>query len=75
MLFLKMRKMKKKIKLHPGSSQEKIIEFDDYYEVWIKEKPIEGKANKYLEKLLKKYFGKKVKIVSGLNSRNKIIEL
>ena len=46
-----------KIKLHPNSSQEKIeeIEKDREYEVWIKEKPIDGKANEELAKVLKKY--------------------
>ncbi len=70
MLFLKM-----KIKLHPNSSQEKIEEISkDFYEVWLKEKPIDNKANKALEKFLKKHFKKKVKIVSGLKSKNKIVE-
>ena len=66
-----------KIKLHPGSSQEKIKEIDKNkeYEVWIKEKPIDGKANEKLVKVLKKYFGKEVKISSGFTSRNKIIDI
>ena len=68
--------MKIKVKLHPGSSQEKIEKIEDNsYEVWIKEKPIEGKANKSLEKTLKKYFEKKVNIISGFKSRNKIAEV
>jgi len=47
--------MKIKIKLHPNSSQEKIkeIEKDKKYEVWIKEKPINEKANERLIKILK----------------------
>ena len=69
--------MKLSIKLHPNSSQEKIeeIEKDKSYEVWIKEKPIDGKANIQLIKILKKYFHKEVEIISGLSSRNKVIEL
>jgi uncharacterized protein (TIGR00251 family) len=69
--------MKISIKLHPNSSQEKIIEIekDKFYEVWIKEKPLDGKANVYLEKYLKKYFKKEIEIVSGFTSRNKIIEM
>jgi uncharacterized protein (TIGR00251 family) len=68
--------MRLKIKLHPNSSQEKIVKLnDEEYEVWIKEKPIDGKANEELIKLLKKHFKKPVKIVSGLKSRNKIIEI
>ena len=68
--------MRLKIKIHSNSSQEKIKKItDDKYEVWIKEKPIEGKANKKILKILKKYFNKKVLIKSGLTSKNKIIEI
>jgi uncharacterized protein (TIGR00251 family) len=66
-----------KIKLHPNSSQEKIqeAEKDKEYEVWLREKPIDGKANEELMKVLKKYFKKSVRIVHGLKSRNKVIEV
>lgn len=69
--------MKLHIKLHPNSSQEKIkeIEKDKEYEVWIKEKPIDGKANEELIKILKKNFKKNVKIVSGFTSRKKIVDI
>jgi len=68
--------MKIKVKLHPNSSQEKIEEVSkERYEVWLKEKPIDNKANEKLVKILKKYFKKKVEIKSGLTSRNKVIEI
>jgi len=69
--------MKIKVKLHPNSSQEKIkeIEKDKEYEVWIKEKPIDNKANEKLIKILNKHFKTKVSIKSGLTSRNKVIEV
>lgn len=68
--------VKIKIKTHPGSSREKIVKIsEDNYEIWIKEKPLDGKANAYLEKFLKKEFKKPVKIISGLSSRNKIAEI
>jgi len=68
--------MKIKIKLHPGSSQEKIIRISkEEYEVWLKERPLNGKANKSLEKFLKNYLGLKVKLISGFNSRLKFFEL
>ena len=45
--------MKIKIKVYANSSQEKIEEIgENNFEVWIKEKAIDGKANKYLEKFL-----------------------
>ncbi len=68
--------MKIKIKLHSGSSQEKIIKISgNSYEVWLKEKPIDNKANKSLEKLMKKYLNRIVYVISGFTSRNKIIEV
>ncbi|MCW8966653.1 MAG: DUF167 domain-containing protein [Candidatus Pacearchaeota archaeon] len=68
--------MKIKVKVHTNSSQEKINQINNNsLEVWIKEKAIDNKANKYLEKFLKKYFGKVVKIKSGFNSKNKVIEI
>lgn len=68
--------MKIKIKLHPNSSQEKISDAgNNEFEIWIKEKPLENKANTELLKVLKKYFKKEVKIISGVRGRNKIIEV
>jgi uncharacterized protein (TIGR00251 family) len=68
--------MRIKIKVHVNSKQEKIVKISEgEFEVWIKERPIENKANKYLEKLFKKYFEKEVKIIKGLKSKNKILEL
>lgn len=69
--------MKILIKLHPNSSQEKIVEIekDKSYEVWIKEKPIDGKANEKLVKFLKKHFKKNIKIISGFNSKKKLVDM
>lgn len=68
--------MKLKIKLHTNSSQERLKKIkEEEYEIWIKEKAIDNKANIKLIKLLKKYFKKNVKIKSGFTSRNKIIEI
>lgn len=67
--------MKIKIKVHPNSSQEKYLKISqNEFEVWIKVKPIEGKANIALEKFLKKEIKFKGKIVSGFNSRIKFVE-
>lgn len=65
-----------KIKVHTNSSKEEIKKIGyESYEVWLKEKAVDNKANLKLLKLLKKYFGKNVKIKSGFTSRNKIIEV
>ncbi len=68
--------MKIFVKLHPNSSKEEIKKLEEGgYEIWLKEKPIENKANKALEKIMKKYFNKPVKIIKGLKSKNKILEI
>jgi len=69
-------KIKIKIKLHPNSSKEQIKKISKKeLEVWIKEKPIDNKANVKLIKMLKKYLGKEVKIISGFKSRRKTVEI
>jgi len=63
--------------VHSNSSQEKVEKTSDKsYEVWIKEKPVDGKANLKLIKIIKKYFrAKKVEIKSGFTSRKKLVEV
>ena len=64
-----------KLKVHANSSQEKIEKISNNdYEVWLKQKPVDGKANLYLIKFLKKYFKKDIKIKAGFTSKNKVIE-
>jgi len=43
--------------------------------VRLRSPPVKGKANKELLKMLSIYFGAKVRIVSGKNSRKKVIEI
>jgi len=67
--------MKLKIKVHSNSSQEKIIKINEKsYEIWIKEKPIGGRANFRIEKLLKRELGFRGKIVSGFTSKIKLVK-
>ena len=45
-----------KIKVHVNTSSEKVVKLDEnFYEVWLKEKAIDNKANLKLVKVLKKY--------------------
>lgn len=66
-----------KIKLHPSSSQEKINKISEgEYEIWLKSKPIDNKANIELCKVLKKHFNaKQVNIKSGFTSKIKRVEV
>jgi uncharacterized protein (TIGR00251 family) len=68
--------MKIRIHLHPASSQEKIVKLNEYkYEIWIREKPIDGKANHRLCKFLKKELGFKCKVIHGFKSKEKILDV
>ncbi|HUS49859.1 MAG TPA: DUF167 family protein [Candidatus Paceibacterota bacterium] len=68
--------MKIKIRVKPNSSKQKIEKNGEGYIVFLKSPPKDNKANLELIKLLNKFFKKKnIKIKSGLNSRNKILEI
>ena len=63
------------VRVHANSSKEEIKKEGNNYEVWVKEKPIQGRVNIYLLKMFKKYFKKEVRIKSGLTSRDKTFEI
>ena len=62
-----------KVKVHPRSKKEEVKE-GEVWEVWVREPPLEGRANEAVIKLLKKYF-KRVRLVKGHRSRLKIFEV
>lgn len=67
-----------KIIVKPNSKENKIEGFDkerNAYRVCIKAKPERNKANIEIIKFLSKLLKKKVKISSGLKSREKVIEI
>jgi uncharacterized protein (TIGR00251 family) len=49
--------------------------YEGFYFVKLKSFPEKGEANLELLKLLKKHFGREVKIKSGFTSRMKVIEV
>lgn len=66
------------VKVKPSSKKQHIWEEDDSLIVYIKSSPVDGKANEELIKLLAKKFDvpqSKVRVKSGLSSRNKLIEI
>jgi uncharacterized protein (TIGR00251 family) len=68
--------MKIKVRVHPNSSKEEIKQISrESYEIWLKEKAEDNKANTALIKLLKRHFKSDAKIKSGFTSRNKIVEI
>lgn len=67
-----------KVIIKPNSPKNEVVGFDSdkkAYKISIKEKAEENKANKELIRFLSKELGKRIKIKSGLKSREKIIEL
>ena len=65
-----------KIKVKPNSEKQEIEKIDEEnYKISLKSKPEDNKANIELIKLLKKHFGKDIKIIKGLRNRNKIVEV
>ena len=70
--------MKLAIKVKPGSRQGKVEKTIDGYIAYVKEQPIENKANRALVKLLSEYFGvpkSLIAIISGTRSEKKIVEI
>jgi len=71
--------MKIKVKAHTNSKNEKIIlNKDESLDIYIREKPIEGKANKKIIEVLSEYFKvrkNQILLISGEKSKNKIFEV
>jgi len=70
--------MKIQVKVKPNSRTEELSREGDSFIAKVKEPPKEGKANQAVIKLLAEHFGvsqSQVRILSGLKSRNKVIEV
>jgi len=64
------------VKVRPNSKEQEIVKIsENEYKISLKEKAEDNKANIELLKLLKRQFDKEVRIVKGLKSRNKIVEI
>ena len=70
-----MKKLNILVKTNAKKEEIKFDENFNAYRVSVKAKAIEGEANKAIIKFLNKHFKKKVRIVSGLKSNKKVIEL
>ncbi len=67
--------MRIEIKVKVKSGRSEIIEDNGKYIAFLKSEPEKGKANLELVKIAKKYFKKNARIVSGLKSKRKVIEI
>ena len=67
------------VKVFSNSKTQKVVKKEgDKFEIRIKEKPIDGKANQAVISALADYFKvskSQVKIIKGIKSRNKTIEV
>lgn len=68
-----------KVRVFSNSKMEKVVKgTDNDFEVRIKEKPVDGKANKAVISALADFLKvskSQVKIIRGIKSRDKIIEI
>ncbi|HOI60196.1 MAG TPA: DUF167 domain-containing protein [Candidatus Pacearchaeota archaeon] len=68
-----------KVKCYPLSKKELITKKDENsFEIYIKEKPERGEANKRVFNILAEYFNikpNKIRLVKGAKSPNKIFEI
>ena len=72
--------MRISVKAKPGSKQgDKVTQNPDgSFDVHLKQKPVDGKANEALIKVLAKHFDVRqndVEIISGFTARQKIVEV
>lgn len=67
-----------KVKVHPGSKKNEVLSREaDRFEVYVRAKPVDGKANEAMLDLLSEYLQSprsRLRLVRGAASRNKIVE-
>ena len=68
-----------KVKVYPSAGKEEVIyKAEDSFDIWVKEKPIQGQANRAVLSALAEYLEinqNKIKLVKGFKQRNKIFEI
>lgn len=68
--------MKLKIEVKPNSKKQEIEKISNQkYKIHLTSEPQKGKANVELLRLIKKHFKKQARIIKGLKSKNKVVEL
>ena len=70
--------MKIKIRVQPNAKQNKIVEENGRYKVYLTAPPVEGKANQALIEFLSENFKvkrSKIKLLKGAKSRDKLVEI
>ena len=65
--------MRKEIRVIPGAGKDEVVE-GDILTVKVKAPAKDNKANIAVLKILKKHFGKEVRLLSGLTGKKKVVE-
>jgi uncharacterized protein len=67
-----------KVKAHPNSKKNSVVKrAEDSFEVFVRAKPVEGKANDAILELLSEYLKisrSKLRLVRGAMAHNKLVE-
>ncbi len=69
--------MKIQVRVHPRARRER-VQRGDVWEVWVREAPEKGMANRRLVELVAEELGvpkTKIRIIRGAASRNKLLEV
>jgi uncharacterized protein len=68
-----------KVYVTPNAKQSRLVKVsDDYFEVWVDERTVAGRANKRLSEILAKHFNvpkSKISILRGTRSRDKTVQV
>ncbi|PIP17238.1 MAG: hypothetical protein COX44_01060 [Candidatus Portnoybacteria bacterium CG23_combo_of_CG06-09_8_20_14_all_37_13] len=67
-----------RVKVFPNSKKQLVEKKEGNFEVWVKERPIKGQANRAVIDALAEYFGcprENVKLIGGFRERNKAFEI
>jgi len=68
-----------KVKVFPSAGKQEIIKkSEDSFEIWVKEKPIQGQANRAVISALVGYLKipqENIRLIKGFKQRNKIFQI
>ena len=62
-----------RVRVFPGSKEER-VEKGEVWKIWVREPPVEGRANEAVLRILRRYF-RRVRLVRGAKSRLKVFEV
>jgi len=68
-----------RVKAFPEANKEEVVKkSENSFEVWVKEKPIKGQANRAIVRMLAGYLGvnqSEIRLIRGFKQRNKVFEI